>query len=67
MDHISFVTRYFDDSLEVKRKLRSDPDVLNQISIVADLALTTLKSGNKIMLAGNGGSAADALRPCYLD
>lgn len=32
----------------------------NSVSVVVDLLLEVLKRGNKIMIAGNGGSAADA-------
>ncbi len=37
------------------------PQLLPQISVAADLLLETLKQGGKVLTAGNGGSAADAM------
>lgn len=41
-------------------KLMSDPLKLEQIEILAQLMVQALRDGNKILLMGNGGSAADA-------
>jgi len=43
----------------LKRLLNSDQS-LNAIATAADLIVTAIKSGNKLMMCGNGGSAADA-------
>lgn len=48
------------DSIEVKQKILNDASLVKQIRNVADRCLVSLKSGGKIILAGNGGSFADA-------
>ncbi len=47
------------DSIKVK-KLLLDKIFLDQIKIMGDEITSCIESGNKIMLCGNGGSAADA-------
>ena len=49
--------RVINDSVDLKKKLfKLSP----QISKAIDLITSTLKKGNKILICGNGGSAADA-------
>lgn len=48
------------NSIDVKRKLLSDDVLIEKIAKVSELAVCALKRGNKIIFAGNGGSAADA-------
>ncbi len=38
----------------------NDPKLLETIAAVAELSVSALRNGNKILLCGNGGSAADA-------
>ncbi len=40
--------------------LISSKDTLNQIDRTAQLIISSIKSGNKLIICGNGGSAADA-------
>ncbi|HHT9158266.1 MAG TPA: D-sedoheptulose-7-phosphate isomerase [Candidatus Brocadiaceae bacterium] len=40
--------------------LLQDEWILNTIASAADLIVTAIRSGNKLMICGNGGSAADA-------
>lgn len=47
-------------SIEVKEKILHDQVIIEQINTIAQEALKCLKNGNKIILAGNGGSFADA-------
>ncbi len=47
-------------SLELLRKLIEDHSLHQQIENVVDLCTESLGRGNKILFAGNGGSAADA-------
>jgi len=44
----------------VLERMRRDRALLGRVEAVARLAVDTLQRGNKILLAGNGGSAADA-------
>jgi D-sedoheptulose 7-phosphate isomerase len=47
-------------SCEVKEKILADADLLASIADVAARCIEAVRQGNKVMLAGNGGSAADA-------
>lgn len=47
-------------SISVKQKILADHSFLALIAQVASAAVKVYRSGHKIMLAGNGGSAADA-------
>ncbi|MBN2097506.1 MAG: SIS domain-containing protein [Candidatus Omnitrophica bacterium] len=47
------------ESIEVKRKL-GDDKIITAIEKLVNLALAALKNGGKLILFGNGGSAADA-------
>jgi D-sedoheptulose 7-phosphate isomerase len=48
------------DSLEAKQKVLADEGLLASIVEVSLLVERALRAGNKVMLAGNGGSAADS-------
>lgn len=48
------------DSLAAKQRVLDDAELLAATLAVAQHCEAALKAGNKIMLAGNGGSAADA-------
>lgn len=48
------------DSIAVKQALLSEPELLASIVRVAEVVEAALRDGNKVILAGNGGSAADA-------
>lgn len=47
-------------SIDVKKTLYQSEAILNQIDNLAGLCLNSLKSGGKIIFAGNGGSFADS-------
>ena len=47
-------------SVVVKQHLLNDNQLLNAISEAKNKVVSALKSGNKILFCGNGGSAADA-------
>ena len=48
------------DSIAAKQKLLADANVLVQIKKVTEACIEAFKRGNKVLIAGNGGSAADA-------
>lgn len=48
------------DSIDVQRRVADDADLLTSAAHVAGVIQKSLRSGGKVMLAGNGGSAADA-------
>lgn len=62
MDKISVgaVKAMIEDSLAAKRKVLADETLLNSIVTVSKVIENALRAGNKVMLAGNGGSAADS-------
>ena len=47
-------------SSDVKAKIIKDSEFINEIAEVAQLIVDAYKSGGKVLIAGNGGSAADA-------
>ncbi len=60
MDHLDYINEYLSNSIAVKQKLAQSKDVLNVVSNVSTLIISAYNKGNKVLLAGNGGSAADA-------
>lgn len=48
------------ESIEAKQNLLDDMPVLNSIQSVTEAVLDVYRSGHKVLIAGNGGSAADA-------
>ena len=48
------------DSIGVKQKILEDEALLHSIRVVADECVAAYSRGNRVLLAGNGGSAADA-------
>ena len=48
------------ESADMLQRVISDARLLGEIEKVAELAIAAYKAGNRILLAGNGGSAADA-------
>jgi len=53
----SLIKEAINESISVKEKLKDQIDIIEKI---AKEAIKTLKAGGKIVLFGNGGSAADA-------
>ena len=47
-------------SVEMKLKIASDKEFLTELERIGGQMITALKLGRKILIAGNGGSAADA-------
>ncbi|MHC4505056.1 MAG: D-sedoheptulose-7-phosphate isomerase [Planctomycetota bacterium] len=57
---VAKVDKAFDDSRDVAEELAASTEIKRQTAEVASLVLETLRSGGKVLLCGNGGSAADA-------
>ena len=55
-----FIRQQIEDSYKVKEKILSDSSLLKLINEVSRKAIDIYKNGNKTLIAGNGGSAADA-------
>ncbi|HIH0818837.1 TPA: D-sedoheptulose-7-phosphate isomerase [Vibrio cholerae] len=60
MDNLEYIKNYLSKSISVKQDLLASASILQQISKVADLIIEAYRNGNKVIIAGNGGSAADA-------
>ena len=55
-----FVRNYIKDSIDIKRNILENEKLIAQIEDVSSIIVKAFKTGNKIILCGNGGSAADA-------
>ena len=55
-----FVHAMIADSLKAKQQVQQDTTLIASIIRVSRLIEAALRRGNKVMLAGNGGSAADS-------
>lgn len=54
------VSQSIEASIAVKERLLSSPEVIATIAEVSEVLLRAMELGNKVLLFGNGGSAADA-------
>ncbi|MEO5363324.1 MAG: SIS domain-containing protein [Magnetococcus sp. DMHC-8] len=55
-----FLLEQLRDSLAVKQRLLADAAALATLQGMCDLAVRVYRAGGKLLIAGNGGSAADA-------
>lgn len=55
-----FIKNKIIQSIEVKQQLLTNKDLLLTVEKVAHKMVETFKNGGKVLLCGNGGSAADA-------
>ncbi|BEK07721.1 D-sedoheptulose 7-phosphate isomerase [Campylobacter jejuni] len=55
-----FIKQHFLDSIDVKNRILKNSYMLKLIAKTSTIILKAYKNGNKTLLAGNGGSAADA-------
>lgn len=58
--NVATIAGIISDSIAVKQKVLGDQQLLSQIEKVTLLCIDAFKRGNKVLIAGNGGSAADA-------
>ena len=48
------------ETINVQNKILNDSQLIEKINYAADTCIASIQSGNKVLLAGNGGSAADS-------
>lgn len=60
MDPIKFSKSYLTNSIKVKDGLLNDAGAIRSIAQVSEALLRAYREGCKLLIAGNGGSAADA-------
>ena len=54
------VVRSIQESITAKERLLSSPELVATIASVSEIMIAAFHGGNKVLLFGNGGSAADA-------
>jgi len=55
-----FLKKKFEESIQVKKDFLCDLEKMKGLQAACELAVKCYKAGGKLMVAGNGGSAADA-------
>ena len=60
MSNNQYIRSEIETSIAVKQSLLADEQLLSAIERAADVVTEAYRKGNKTLLAGNGGSAADA-------
>lgn len=55
-----YIKSYIESSISTKAKILEDAAFVSLIATVADEIVAAYKEGKKVLVAGNGGSAADA-------
>lgn len=56
----NIVKQQIAESIEVKSAILADEDLLDNIALAANVVTECYRGGNRLLLAGNGGSASDA-------
>lgn len=56
-----FIKNRIQESITVKQELLNNDELLSNVVDLSDKIVEAIRSGNKIVLCGNGGSASDAL------
>lgn len=59
-EHQDFIRKQLLASAEVKKELASSDEINERIGRVSDIMVTCFQKDGKVLLCGNGGSAADA-------
>lgn len=57
---LNYVLREFQSSVAVKQHILADSAFMQQVTHMGHLLIDCYEAGNKLLIAGNGGSAADA-------
>jgi D-sedoheptulose 7-phosphate isomerase len=60
MDHINFIQQKLQSSIDLKTQLINDKLLLEKVSTVANKIIECYKNKGKVLVCGNGGSAADS-------
>lgn len=55
-----FIKKQIIESIEPKKAMLENDIYLNKIEDISNILIKAFKSGNKVLICGNGGSAADA-------
>lgn len=58
--NISFFKNHISESIKVKQNLMNDDEMMKKIQLAVEYITSSYSKGGKVLLCGNGGSAADA-------
>ena len=56
----NYIYKEIEGCKSVMEKMLNNPNLLQSVEDASEACIASLNNGNKILLAGNGGSAADA-------
>ncbi len=57
---MSYIKKYIEGSINIKMAILNSTTLMLSISEIVNLCVTAFQNGNRILIAGNGGSAADS-------
>lgn len=57
---VKFIREYIREALDVKTQILNSDELLTKVDSIAEVIVNAYKNGKKVLVAGNGGSAADA-------
>ena len=60
IDHQAFIRQTIQQSIDLKTRLLQQPSLLENINTVSNRCIEMFHNGQRLLIAGNGGSAADA-------
>ncbi|MCQ2957486.1 MAG: D-sedoheptulose 7-phosphate isomerase [Candidatus Gastranaerophilales bacterium] len=60
MSKKDYIINYINNSIQTKQKILENTEIINIIEEISNKIVSAYKNGNKVILAGNGGSACDA-------
>ena len=60
MKRLSTIKRNIEDSLQLKKHILQNEEIIQTTEAIANSIVESLKNGGKVLFCGNGGSAADA-------
>lgn len=60
MNKLNLIKNSINESVKTKNKILNDKNILQSINILSDKITKSILKGGKLLICGNGGSAADA-------
>lgn len=60
IDHSELIAQTIRQSIDLKSRIIEDAALMQAIGDVSNRCIDTFRTGNRLLIAGNGGSAADA-------
>lgn len=55
-----YIETYIQKSVETKKLILENPEIISEIEKIVSAIIEAYKNGKKVLIAGNGGSSADA-------